>query len=100
MPSIHLHIPHQLPKEEALERIQSLIQRVKNQFGDKVTDVQEEWHGDTGRFSFSIMGFDVSGKLNVSNSTVGLDGKIPMAAALFRGKIKSVIMEEAQKVLN
>jgi len=100
MPSIHVHIPHQLSKEEALERIQTLLQRVKSQFGDKVKDVQEEWHGDSGSFSFSIMGFDVSGKLNVSNSQVGLDGKIPVAAAFFKGKIKSVIMEEAQKVLN
>lgn len=100
MPSIHLQIPHQLPKEEALVRIRTLLQNVKHKFGDKVTDVQEEWDGDSGSFSFSIMGFDVSGKLNVSNSQVGLDGKIPVAASLFKSKIKSVIMEEAQKVLD
>jgi hypothetical protein len=30
---------------------------------------------------------------------VALDSKLPMAAAMFQGKIKSVILEEAKKVL-
>jgi hypothetical protein len=47
-----------------------------------------------------VMNMPVSGTLTVNNADVALDSKLPMAAAMFSGKIKSVIMEEAKKVLS
>jgi hypothetical protein len=99
MASIDMTIPHQLPQEEALRRVQTLLQRVKSQFADKVQDLHEEWDGNTGLFKFRVMNFPVSGKLTVNPTGVDLDGNIPLAASLFKGKIKSVINEEARKIL-
>lgn len=99
MPNLEINIPHELGEDEALKRIQSLLQKVQSRYGDQVKDLQQEWNGNTGEFSFSIMNMPVSGKLTVNNTGVDLDGKIPLAASLFKGKIKSVILEEANKVL-
>lgn len=99
MASLKMNIPHELPKEEAYNRIQTLLRKVKQQFGDKISNLKEEWNGEQGRFHFSVMGFDVSGLLTVKDSQVDLDGKIPFAASFFKGKIKSVISEEANKIL-
>jgi hypothetical protein len=99
MPSIEMSIPHKLSREEARRRIQELLPKMKSDYADQIKDLHEEWNGDTGRFSFSVMGFAVSGTLTVNESTVDLDGNLPFAAAFFKGKIKSVIQEKAQEVL-
>ncbi len=99
MPSLEMSIPHKLKREEARRRIQELLPKMKNDYGDQIKNLQEEWNGDTGSFSFSVMGFAVSGTLTVNDSSVDLDGNLPFAAAFFKGKIKSVIEEKAQEVL-
>jgi len=95
-----MNIPHQLGQEEALKRIQSVLKNVEARFGSQVKDLQQNWNGHTGNFSFSVMNMPVSGTLTVNAADVALDSKLPMAAAMFQGKIKSVIMEEATKVLS
>ncbi|MBN8788550.1 MAG: polyhydroxyalkanoic acid system family protein, partial [Terrimonas sp.] len=61
MASLNINIPHSLPKEEALSRIKGLLQQVKGEQANVVSNVQENWEGDKGTFSFSAMGFDLSG---------------------------------------
>jgi hypothetical protein len=100
MPNIEMKIPHSLGKDEALNRIKNLIGSVQTKFSGQLNDVQEEWNENEGSFSFSIMNMPVSGKLTVNNEDVALDGKLPLAASFFQGKIKEVIMEEAKKVLS
>ncbi len=99
MPSLEMSIPHKLTREEARRRIQDLLPKMKNDYGDHIKNLHEEWNGDTGSFSFSVMGFAVSGTLTVNDSSVDLDGNLPLAASFFKGKIKSVIEEKAQEVL-
>lgn len=100
MSNLSMNIPHQLGQEEALKRIQSVLKNVEARFGSQVKDLKQNWNGSTGDFSFSVMNMPVSGTLSVNSSEVSLDSKLPMAAAMFQGKIKSVIMEEAAKVLS
>ena len=99
MPSIEMSMPHQLGEQEARRRIQELLPRMKADYGEQIKDLQEEWNGNTGIFSFSVMGFAVSGTLTVNESSVDLDGNLPFAATFFKGKIKSVIQEKAQEIL-
>lgn len=100
MSKLEMNIPHQLEQQEALIRIQTLLKRVEAQFGSQVQDMQQEWSGNEGKFSFKVMNMPVSGTLTVNQTDVSLDSQLPFAAAMFSGKIKSVIMEEAKKVLS
>ncbi|MCW3119810.1 MAG: hypothetical protein JWM28_3892 [Chitinophagaceae bacterium] len=99
MPELNVSIPHQLPQEEALQRVKSLLDKIKSQHDDKISNLRQEWNGNTGLFSFLIMGFEVSGTLTVQDSSVELASDIPLPAVLFKGKIKSVIEEEGKKLL-
>ena len=56
MPKLNIIIPHQLTQGEALKRIQHLFREIKNEFGDKISNLQEEWKEYVGTFSFSVMG--------------------------------------------
>jgi hypothetical protein len=99
MPKLNMNIPHQLTQDEALKRIQSHFGEMKNDFGDKISNLQEEWKEYTGTFSFSFMGFSVSGTMSVNPSEVKLSGSLPLAATLLKGKLESTIRERAKTLL-
>ena len=99
MPELNVSIPHQLTRQEALQRVKSVLGKVKSQHEDRISNLQQEWTDHSGKFSFSIMGFAVSGILTVNETSVELNSEIPLAAVLFKGKIKSFIEQEGEKLL-
>jgi hypothetical protein len=99
MPSLNMAIGHKLPQGEALKRIKGLLGKVKTQFAAKISDLRENWNGNTGTFSFSAMGFSVSGTLTVKSSEVALESRLPFAALPFKGKIESILRERATALL-
>ncbi|OJY92173.1 MAG: hypothetical protein BGP13_08390 [Sphingobacteriales bacterium 40-81] len=100
MASLNINIPHSLPKEEALSRIKGLLQQVKGEQANVVSNVQENWEGDKGTFSFSAMGFDLSGLIDVKENGVDINADLPFAVSLFKGKIKELITEKATQLLS
>lgn len=99
MPELKMSLPHRLPQDEALNRIKGLLRQVKLQYADRISDLHEEWTGNTGTFSFTAMGFSVTGTLNVKACEVELNGNLPVAAIFFKGKIESTIRERATTLL-
>lgn len=99
MANINIVVSHHLTQDEALKRIKTLLGEVKNQFTDKISNPHEEWNDNTGKFSFSVMGFSVSGTLTAKPSEVELSGKLPFAARFFKKKIESKIREQADILL-
>ncbi len=99
MPKMSMEIPHSLPQEEARSRIQGMIGTVKEQYGDQISDLREEWNGDTGTFSFRAMGFKLAGTLKVTDNAVLVNGDIPWAAKPFQGTIEATIRERAERLL-
>ncbi|KKP85692.1 MAG: hypothetical protein UR88_C0010G0014 [Candidatus Nomurabacteria bacterium GW2011_GWA1_35_8] len=100
MAKLSIVVSHRLSQDEALKRIKTLLSEVKIQFADKISDLREEWNDNTGKFSFSAMGFAVSGILTVNPSAVELSGNLPFAVSFFKGKIESTIRERAETLLN
>ncbi len=99
MPSLKLTYPHQLGQEEAVARLKNLLSRVKDKYQAQVSDLHETWNGNTLNFSFSTYGFKVAGDVIVGPSEVQLDGQIPIAAMMFKGKIESAIRDQLAKEL-
>jgi hypothetical protein len=99
MANFDMSIPHQLSQGDALQRIKQVLGEVKKEHGDKISNLTENWNGNTGEFSLTIMGFAISGKLAVNPSTVDIEAELPFAASLFKGKIKSLISDKASQLL-
>ena len=99
MAKLHIKINHKLTEEEALKRIKKLLKEVKDQYGDKISDLKEMWKGNKGTFSFSAMNYDVSGTLEVKKNSAELDAEMPWALGLFKGKIEDMIRERADELL-
>jgi hypothetical protein len=96
---MHVTVPHQLGRDEALNRLKNLLTDMKAQYGDKVTDLQENWTDEGGTFSFKAMGFKLSGALQVTDNEMRLNGDFPWAAKPFQGTVEATIRERAERLL-
>jgi hypothetical protein len=99
MPSINVVVDHSLEKSLAKERVKKIFDKLKEDFQDKISDVNETWNENHADFSFKIMGLLMKGRLLVSDLNVVLDGKIPFAALPFKKVIENTIRNEAEKLL-
>ena len=99
MPSIQVTVHHKLTEHEAMARIKTLVTKLKHEHGDKVSNIEEDWHARSGKFSFTFHGMALSGNVELHPGTVEIHGKLPLAVSLFRGKIKEVIKEKANELL-
>ena len=99
MANLNITIPHSLPQEEAIKRIKKLLGEMKKQYVDKISNLHEEWKGNSAKFSFSAMGSMVSGTLTVDSSQVKLEGKLPIIAMFFKGEIEKIICQQATELL-
>ena len=100
MPSLDISIPHELSQEEALTRIKRLLSEAKRDHGDKIDKLEENWEGNTGTFSFSAKGYDISGNLVVQPNSIELTSTVPFAVSLFKGMITSMITQKAKELLS
>lgn len=99
MSELNMVVSHRLTQDEAVERIKKLLGEAKIQFADKISDLHEEWDGNTGKFNFSALGFPVSGMLTVKTSHVEISGNLPFAATFFKEKIESTLKERVERLL-
>lgn len=99
MPKMTMTIPYQISEDEALTRIKGMINEMKDQHGDKVSNLQENWQGNTGTFSLTAQGFKTGGTLTVEPKQIVLNGDIPWAAKPFQGMIEATIRERVDRLL-
>ena len=100
MADLNVSIPHELSKEEALDRIKKLLTNLKKEQAQIVTDVKEKWEGERGEVQFSAQGFDLAGNIQVNDNSVDIDAELPFALSFFKGMIKKVIEDKASILLS
>ena len=100
MPKIQVEVNHSIDPQVAVERIKTLLNRLKLEYKEMITEMKEDWNGPVSHFSFKIMGFQVTGLLTVEPLNVKLEGKVPVAALPFKKTIEKKIREEAVELLS
>ena len=99
MPSIHASVSHKLTQADALKRIKKAITEAKNQNPEKVRELHESWEGYVGNFSGTAMGHLVAASVAVNPGEVTVDGKLPLLATPFKGKIEAAIQDMLTRLL-
>ena len=100
MPKLNVKVDHELGADAAKQRLQTYLDKVKSQHGDKFKDLQENMSGNQGAFSFKTMGFKVAGGVAVNDKNVSVDLDLPFAAMLFKGKIESELRTQLERLLS
>jgi hypothetical protein len=99
MPHIHVSVSHPLTQADALKRIKKAITEAKTQNPEKVRELNESWEGAVGNFSGTAMGHSVAASVTVNSGEVTVDGKLPLLATPFKGKIERAIQDMLRRVL-
>jgi hypothetical protein len=100
MPSFQVNVPHAQEPSQIAERLKTFSDRVRGDLTAKFSDVVEQWD-DQGNlnFSFSAMGFKVSGRMENRPTSVYVNGNIPFAALPFRGMIEKQLAEKIREAI-
>ena len=99
MPAFHVETAHTLGQSEAVVRLKSFVDNIREQFKEQVTEMTGEWGESSLRFSLTTYGFTISGTLNVKENQIDVEGQLPFAAVAFRGKIQQTIEQELNRAL-
>src|SRR5262245_23970251 len=100
MPALATAVNHKLGAADATERLNTFLEDVRRDYGDKLQDARGEWQGNTLHFGFTVYGMGIQGTMEVSDTSVNVNGKLPLAAALFRGQAEKSIRDELVKELS
>lgn len=99
MPSSTVRVTHTLGQQEAVSRLKNILASAKEQYGDRISDLQENWTDNGGTFSFKAMGFKISGSLIVTDIDATIHGEFPWAAKPFQKTIEATLRERAERLL-
>lgn len=99
MPSFSIDVPHSLDQQTAVTKLNGLMSALQTKYKDVASDIQGSWADNVLNFSLKVMGMAISGKVTVQDRLAKVEGQIPLAAAMFRGRIEESIKKEMQKEL-
>jgi hypothetical protein len=97
--AITVTIPHRLTQDEARQRLQDGIAKLRTQFGGQATAIQETWTDNQLDFRLTAMGQTVTGRIDVMPSAVKLEVNLPWLLAAFANKIRPQIEQQGRKML-
>ncbi len=86
-------------QEEAVRRIQQLLPKLKEQYAEYISGASELWNGNSAEFQFTAQGYDITGSISVTPTTIDVSGKLPFLVSFFKGKIEGMIREKAGELL-
>jgi hypothetical protein len=75
------------------------LDKLLERYGDQVSNLRQSWQDNVLDFGFTTYGFGISGNMTVDENEVRLDGQIPFAAMMFKGKIEQSLREQMTKTL-
>ena len=87
-------VPHHTDKKTAQRKINDKLGELLGHYGHYLGESSHHWDGDRLVFSGSAKGFKANGTVEVTDSEVIIDGKLPLLAKPFEGRIKSTIEQE------
>lgn len=95
---MRIEIPHGSTPEEAKEKISSYLAEMQQRYAATITEADHRWEGNTLFFALKAKGMKGEGRLEVNDRTVVVEGKLPLIAKPFEGRIRSAIEKESAAI--
>jgi hypothetical protein len=91
-------IEHHTTRDKARKIVEKRLRDAEKQYGQMASDLDWEWHGHTLHVKVKAKGFHLKGTLEVTDTTVIVDGKLPLLAKPFESKIRHTVEREAESM--
>lgn len=95
---MHIAVPHRTTKAAARAQLELRLGQLLGKFSEQASDLHHEWDGDMLRFRGKARGLSIEGTVEVTDTEVLIEGKLPLLARAFEGKIKQTVELEAEKM--
>lgn len=95
---MRIAIPHNTTPQKARRIIERKLKDAQNQYGNYAEEIVHEWDGDTLLVSLKAKGLKVTGTLEITETDVIIDGKLPLIAKPFESKIRNAVALEAESM--
>ena len=92
-------VEHQLGAETARTRLQDFITQMTTQYADTIEAMEGTWNDNDLAFELTVMGMKVSGTLTVGDDVIEIQGTMPFALSLMRGRMEKTMEQELRKLL-
>ena len=96
---LRVSIPHRLSRQEAQTRLRNGIADFRKQYAGQFGQLEDAWSGDRMDFRLKVMGQSVTGRVDVTDSTVDLEVDLPWIFAMLADKIRGQVQQAGQKLL-
>lgn len=96
---ISVDLPHSLGAEEARNRMQRGIGKLKDHIPGGQAQVESRWEGNRMHLRVQAMGQEVSGHIDVEETKVRLELMLPAFLSLFSGKIEALMRSRGGEML-
>ncbi len=93
---MRIAVPHRSDKTTARRKIEERLHQLLGIYGHYLSDIDHHWEGDRLVFAGKAKGMKANGTVDVTDSEVIIDGKLPLMARPFEPRIKSTIEREAE----
>ncbi len=95
---MQISVPHNTTREKARAIVEKRLEDLQRQYGHYASDVETTWTGDRLDFSFKARGFQGKGTLEITDTDIIVDGKLPLIAKPFEPRIRSTFEREAEQM--
>jgi hypothetical protein len=95
---VTVDLPHKLGAAEARRRIAGGIGQLRDYLPGG-GDVRSAWEGDRLNLNIQAMGQEVSAKIDVEETLVRLEVRLPAFLSFFGGKVESLIRRHGTELL-
>src|SRR5438477_2180074 len=92
---MRISVSHRIDKATVRKRIEERLHQMLATYGHYLSEVEHRWEGDRLILSGKAKGMKANGTVDVTDSEVIIDGKLPLLAKPFEPRIKSQIEREA-----
>jgi hypothetical protein len=95
---MRIAVSHHTTKDKARQKVEQRLSSLLSQFGGHAEDMKHEWLGDTLRFKGKARGMKVEGTVEITDAEVIIDGKLPLIALPFEGRVREAVLREADSM--
>ncbi|MEM7702672.1 MAG: polyhydroxyalkanoic acid system family protein [Pseudomonadota bacterium] len=95
-----VRLPHQLEKAEIRRRLEERKGEIVDYFPEGMADLESRWKGDDHLdFIVAIAGQRIQGAVDIEDSHVVIDVKLPLILSFLNGKIEDSVRKEGTRLL-
>lgn len=99
MPGFKTEVAHELGKDAAVDKLKGFLDQVKKRYPKEISEIEGNWSDNVLNYEFTTFGIKVDGTLTVEEETVCMEGNLPFAAMMFKGKISDSIKVALEKAI-